>query len=441
MKRLSTLLIVLAQCYCVAAQQQYPHFTQTYSNPYLINPSFITLENSVEINASYRQNWVKVSEAPSSMQFDVQYPIDPKISLGLNVYNDKSILLSQTAALATFGYKIDVAPFHFLGFGLSAGAVFNQLNRNNIPDVDLADPAVANISNNTNFTGQFGINYQYKRWMLGFSLMDLVENSPFLNDELVNSEKFTPFRDKAVYISTRFNVARSIQAQPVFVYRMTNTDTEFFEGNLLFSFKNHVDIGGGYRSDFGPQVLLRVRISKVRIGYAYQLPASGTNSSFGGTNEFQGKILFKDFFEPTAEKKTTTPNTNTPIVTTTEVPKENPIIPKDTAREEDKQPAPVVTPPVEEPKPSVQEPAVAEEPAAPAVMYKVVIGVFSSQEHAEGFLKKVQTMGYNAILLKPEGSRYYYIHLPDYESPERRYETILEIREKTGFADAWYKQF
>jgi type IX secretion system PorP/SprF family membrane protein len=465
MKRLLPLSILFFCCVNLKAQQQFPHFTQTFSNPYLINPSLITLENSAEANVSYRQQWAKVPEAPSSLQFDVQYQLDPKISIAANFYNDRSILLSQNSALGTFAYKVFLAPSHSLGFGLSAGVVFNRLNLRNVPDVDLSDPVLTGSGDNTNFTGQFGANYQFKRWIIGFSLMDLIENTPFTTEGITETTKnFSPLRDQAVFMSTILKVSPSFSVQPMALYRSTNTDTQFLEGNLLINYKGIVDIGGGYRTDFGPHLLLRVKISKIRVGYAYQLQTSDANSAFGATNEFQAKFLFKDISQVSNQKKTSTPSpkddhsehkkdtvttARQPHITDTLTRKEHiPVSEKEATdnlsplpgkneisapqEPEQRQPAP---------QESNQEPH--EQTVEPGNNFYLVVGAFFSEQRANKFLNNVQALGYAAEAVK-EG-RLMYIRLLEYTTPDPRSEearkVVNDFRSDTEFKDAWFKRF
>ena len=168
------LFVLSSSLYSMA--QQLPLFTQYVFDPYLINPSMVAYKNKPEINLLYRRQWTEIQDGPKTLQFDAQLPLNKKMAIGVNLYNDKTILLSATSVLVTFGYKIQLATDHSLGFGLSGGIYSNHFRLEDIALIDASDPALLNnTSNNLAANGQFGANYRYKNFSVGFAFINRSE--------------------------------------------------------------------------------------------------------------------------------------------------------------------------------------------------------------------------------------------------------------------------
>lgn len=446
MKTLLTLIILLTAVLNAVSQQHYPIFTQNYSNPFLVNPSLINLERRAEINTTYRQQWVGITNSPTTLQFDIQYPINPKVSLGLNFYNDKTILLSSTGALATFGYKVRLSSYHIVGFGLSGGFISNQIDLDNVPDIDLIDPVLLGSSNNFGFDGQFGMHYRYKRFILGFSLLKLTDNRPF-SDEVFEREKFSPFEDKAAMVSYHLNLTEDISLQPFLLYRTTFTGYEYMEGSLLFDYKNIITIGGGYRTDFGPNAVIRLRFKNLSAGYAYDFPNTKFGGSTGGTHEAQLKFRFGQPTSPIelAVKPDST-ITKSEHVVAQEV-KTAPQQTQETSVEEEKKPVEntVVQTPTEQPVvkkevPEVRSSEIKEEDLAGAD-YHLVVGVFAKRSFAERYVQQLKRENVEAVVKTKSDTQFFYVIVPHYTTRAITLEKVLDIRNNTQFKDAWFERF
>lgn len=455
MKKFLSNLILIALASVPALAQQFPIYTQYTSNPYVINPGFIAHTGRPEINLSYRQQWTGFEDGPKTIQGDVQFPINKKISLGLNVINDRTVLLSQFNGYLTFGYRIPLTSKQQLSFGLSAGVVSNQLDLDEVPGVDLNDPVVKNAVNNIDFDGQFGVGYSFGKFSLGFSLLKLVKGTPFYNGESFEDYEFDVFKDKAAFISYRFDITPRLSFQPYALYRSTFTGFEYYEGTGLFNISNVVTIGGGYRTDFGPIAVLRFRISKARMGYSYDFPSTKYRSSTQGTNEVQLKWLFGD--EPplaAKETKTAPPEKTEPMLTEQKNEQEveavaqvEPEKPKQEVTEvkqpEVQQEQVAVTPAQEQEEQTISEPVKEEapvtKPASPTVAkWYLIVGTFEKKSNAERLAKSYQQQGVHATIKLH--NNYYYVHIPEFATNEITVEKVMEIRNSTPHKDAWFKQ-
>ncbi len=169
-------------------------------------------------------------------------------------------------------------------------------------------------------------------------MVNLFDRKP-LSTESFQTPKFGQLKNQIVFASYRFPVIPgTLHLQPNVAYRLSDNDLNYFEGSLIASIKNVVDVGGGYRQDFGPTAMVRVSVGPIQAGFAYDFPSNTGLVSPGGTKEIQLKWRFgkAEVEEPRAPKKSRRPE----------------VVAVDTTRAQ---------PPVEDIKPKQEEKPVVEE--------------------------------------------------------------------------------
>ena len=278
--------------------QQIPLYTQYLFDPYLINPSRIATENRAEVNLLYNRQWTGIQDSPETMQADVQYPVNDRIALGLNIYEDRTVIMSNTSAMGTFGYKVPLGDDQLLGFGLSGGFTSRRLRFDELSEKDLNDPALYSLGhNNIRFNSQFGVHYTNKKLTVGFALLQLVDNDSY-SLERPNTKSFNALRHVTVHSSYEFPLSDGVTAQPsvayMFSYDKMNPEANqnYLETSLIFSFKDALQVGGGYRQYLGPLMMARFRVRDFEVGYAYGFPSTYARVSVGSTSEIQLKWFF-----------------------------------------------------------------------------------------------------------------------------------------------------
>lgn len=440
-----------------ARAQQFPLYTQYFANPYLINPSLVGSAQRPEVNVLYRQQWSGIKDGPRTLQFDVQYPIDKRIAVGVNVYDDRTVLLSNTSVMLTFGYRVPLATEHTLAFGLSAGTIANRIRMEEIPDIDSYDPALMNSSNNNMaLDGQFGVSYIFKNLVIGYSMNNLIKRQTFTEDKF-QQVTFNNMKNNIAFATYRFSVSTNVVFQPNFAYHFTDDNINFFDAAGLFYYKDVIGLGGGYRQNFGPSAILRLTWRDLNIGYAYDFPSTRVGVSTGGTNEVQLKWRFGKLVD------TSTPKTKQPQQkpVTSVIPEKTPQTENrdstDNAVGERTERTPNnstpqnpsgVTPPTNNPttiqtgQPTSQP---EEEPKQNLFTgegeWHLVVGTFEKKSNADKLLKKLKDEGFNAEIRYDNDLKYYYIHLPDYTTQDITLDKVMQLRKDPNFKEAWFKRW
>ncbi|MBL0744247.1 PorP/SprF family type IX secretion system membrane protein [Chryseolinea lacunae] len=436
-------VLLLASLALPCAGQQYPFYTQWIFNPYTINPSMVAAGRRTEANITYRQQWTQIQDGPRTLQFDIQHPLDSRMAIGLNVYDDRTVLVSATSAMLTFGYKVPLATDHSLGFGISAGVFSNRIRLNDITNpIDLQDPALlSTTSNNFSFDGQFGVNYTFKSFVLGFSMLKLVDHKT-LSQESFQKVSLSPLKNKNLFATYRFTLVPDTWAlQPSISYRFNDDDVNFYEASAFVSYKGVLDVGGGYRQYFGPSAMLRVHVKDIAIGYAYDFPSPNMQVSTGGSNEVQVKWRFGRSINTPSKKpsKESAPartdedvaKAATKTVDPEKTDSTGAVSPTDNAVAKTENAA-------AEPKRSSWEDHMEVDDKLPGQYYYLIVGTFKKQSNANKLVRYLADDGVTAEVKKVDD--YYYVHISKYKTKIITLDRVMEIRHETQFADAWYKR-
>ncbi len=440
---------ILSKCIilCVARitfGQDAAVFSQFTLNPYQFNPSYAAQKGYTEANIFYRKQWLGIENAPEVGAFNIQTPVGRNVSLGLNLYSNKTILLNTTAALATFAYRVRLGYYHHLNFGISGGAAMNNFDLNAVASAN--DPALANaLQKSTYVTSQFGVNYQYKNLNLGFALPNVLDSKPASLKEF-QDVKFSPFNNKFGSASYNFNL-REIQLSPTIIYRALDTEQDQWEGMLMATYKSFLWLGASYRDGYGVTGFIGIKLKGLyRVGYAYEHPTSNIAKASNGSHEiyFGARLGKRDREEQFVLDKKKSDSLTQVALANKELEKQKQQITehkKPTAQQEADT---VVTAPVgaQEPAPlkveEKQEIFIEKKPSEeiPADYY-VVLGAYRNQQNA---LKQIRDLREHSMLpqiLYVLEKNYYYVYTFKSMSREDALAELIKERERNRFPDVW----
>ena len=160
-----------------ASAQQQPYYTQYIMNNFILNPALAGIENYWDCKVSYRNQWVGLNGAPTTLyltintplgktaydyetpttvpdlqaknlgakQFLMEYTAPPAHSgIGFTILNDKTGPLSRIAAYGSYAYHVPVGLKTSLSFGLSLGVQEVNVDVNSVDfgQANPVDPAV-----------------------------------------------------------------------------------------------------------------------------------------------------------------------------------------------------------------------------------------------------------------------------------------------------------
>ena len=470
MKRiLSTYILAVFLCITAAtAQTSGPFYRQFFFNPYLFNPAYVAINNDMELNVSYRQQWTNFKDAPVTAGVNLQFPANDRVALGFSVRSDKQVLLRNTNFMATFGYVVPIADNQSLRFGLSGGVGLNKLDLT-AEELNTNDPAIINASTNNFYVdGNFGIVYTNAGLRLGFALTDMFKSNTF-NGESFNKFEVSNLRNRLFSASYRFDVGSTgnVALEPYILYRQTEDGLQdSWEAASLVYFKEKIWTGLSYNQNNGVALFLGMNIKeKFKFSYSYDFPpmGSGFKSSSShelhlgiklGNKKYKSKLISKTSKKAAPQLANTGPEVsmmNHPTklsggtLGSEKVDPNQELEAKEIAqsievkKEEHAKENPKTTANAEAKKAPAKKPALKLRESFTMVRghHYVVVGVFKVLSHSMKFTKEMMAKGYKVSAGLNPKNNYYYIYIDSSLNIDEAKKVRNEYRRKNLFKEAW----
>ncbi len=319
---------------CAAAQQQ-PYYTQYIMNNFILNPALAGIENYWDCKVSYRNQWVGLNGAPTTLyltintplgktaydyetpvtvpdlqaknlggkQFGMEFTAPPAHSgIGFTILNDKTGPLSRIAAYGSYAYHVPVGHKTSLSFGLSlgvqevnvdAGAVdFGQANP--------VDPAVAasGYLNKLEPDVNAGLWLSNKSFFVGLSAQQIVP-VPINSNNATTAGGVELLTGKLIphsFLTAGYKILISddVSLLPSVMFRYVQPLPLGFDVNAKIQYQDLLWLGFSYRYQEGFAGMLGINISStINFGYAYDYTTTQLNTVSSGTHEIVLGFLWR----------------------------------------------------------------------------------------------------------------------------------------------------
>ena len=282
------ILVVLGRPSSISLAQLVPVYSQYLLNQSVINPGYIGIDNCLNINALYRQQWASYDGAPSTRTLSAHSPFrDRALAAGINVVNDVIGVTSNTLIEAQFAYRLKLSEEAKLSFGLGAGLLINKNNFSALRVNDTDDEVFINNQNATLPIFSFGVYYENKSFFGGFSTLNLTRNL---------SSRHTLVYQQPYYLTLGYNfqVNEFIKLSPSFLLKKVNNNPINADLNFMTEFYSRFKVGVSYRSKEAIYGILQFGISEqLQIGYSYDHSLSSIRKYQKGSHEVSVRYLFK----------------------------------------------------------------------------------------------------------------------------------------------------
>ena len=286
-----------------ASGQNYAVYNSYHVNQYLYNPAEVATEYAY-IFVNHRQQWLGFEGAPTITTVNFNTLVNETHSgVGIKASSFKRGPLTTTDFLLSYAYGIPFKRQTALYFGMSAGAISNNID---ITGMDLSDPAVANyMDNNIQPAGNVGMVLKTgSGFNLGVVLPQLFD--PGFNSAQNFDIAFTPLDN--IIISSYFRkkiegklVSRSKKGVKAKVktseryapfelhalYKYAKYGTSQYEVMGKLNLSENFWLGAAYRQAYGLTGSLGFSFNKFLMSYSYE-PGSQPQQGFStGTHEIQ----------------------------------------------------------------------------------------------------------------------------------------------------------
>jgi len=232
-----TALLSLATLQCSA--QLNPFQNMYYINRYQLNPAFAGLENGLNLNIGYRQQWSSFPGTPKTGAFTADYQAGNRVGIGLNVSDDQSGLIRTTRAVASYAYHLPLSEQgEHLSFGLSLGVNDGRVDYNKV-NGDVSDAEIVQYNNLKPYIdGDVGVAYTGSNLMVSTAMPNLKSTLFNASDRRFDADMLL-FVAAASYKINMKNEYSDLTLEPLAAYRIVKGNTDIFDAGLKFDMNNY----------------------------------------------------------------------------------------------------------------------------------------------------------------------------------------------------------
>ena len=278
--------------------QQNPQFSQYLQNPFVINPAMTGVEDYIDLNASYRNQWTGFEGAPKTTTFSFNsslYLLKAKLQkrggeshqgVGAFVYSDNIGPIKQSGFYGSYAYHLKMSDDWFLSMGTFIGATQFRYDDSEAILFQNPNDALVQGFSSFNFDMSLGL-YLYSDYLFGGISANQIFNNqmPFNEDDGILTEgKFQ--RNYNFLIGSRINLNSNIEFVPsVLVKTVLNAPIQWDLGSK-FVYNNNLWGGLAYRNQDAMVGFLGLRfLQNFMLSYSYDWSMTKFSNQQSGTHE------------------------------------------------------------------------------------------------------------------------------------------------------------
>jgi len=301
--------------------QQVPIFSLYHENGFVLNPAITGAEGLGIAAVSYRKQWTKVEESPSTVAGGYRMPFYSKgdqfqkagnfIGAGAYVMNDKTGPTSYLSGNLSFAYHISFAkinPFSWAAFlrkshlSIGLNASINQYRLNStelVPETPNDRLVIAADDSKILPNAGVGFYYYYDKFYLGVSAPQVIplkvkyveydgaSTIHKINHIFLVAGGKIPLGERVAQTrAPRRGYTYKFYLEPMVWFKKVQGAPYQYDAYMRFRYKDMVWAGVGYRSSKTIVIDAGVLIKKqVKLGYAYDMGVSDISSYLGGSHE------------------------------------------------------------------------------------------------------------------------------------------------------------
>jgi type IX secretion system PorP/SprF family membrane protein len=240
--------VILALAFTICKAQINPYQAIYYQNRYLANPAMAGLNEGLNINLAYQQQWSSFAGSPKAQSLTTEFHATDKVGLGLNINDDQSGFFRQTCIKGTYAYHLPLGEQNQkLNFGVSLGINDSRINYNAV-NGDLADIELLKYNQRGPLVdGDLGLSYTSNNLFIGGVLSNL-------NTNLFNRAVQREDVDRTVFITiVSYKISDGtgfFSLEPLAAYREIKGSGNIFDLGANFRMNNyHLDLQAIYHSN------------------------------------------------------------------------------------------------------------------------------------------------------------------------------------------------
>ena len=286
--------------------QQVNIFNNNIINPYSLNPAKAGSDGN-KIFLQQRNQWIGVQGAPEYSLLTTEWRLGKsKSAVGLTVSHDKTNVLKNNSAYATYASHFDLNSTQKLSLGMSFGARNNSILFDEVYVQESDDPVLFDYNqSSTNFDANFGLAYQFKALEIQFVALQLLgSKSVFSNSYEQKNLEYEFARHFVASAGYKFDVKENFAITPILQARGVQGFNIQPEGIVKVDYKDLVWAAAHYNHNRSYAFTVGVAVSDMFvIGYSAEFASNDFVNYNGGTHEIVFGIKLGKPFQPDINKR------------------------------------------------------------------------------------------------------------------------------------------
>lgn len=319
----------------VGYSQQLPQYSQYMHNLYVVNPASAGMNDYLDINLSFRQQWTGIDDAPKTYYLSATSPLgksaDQPLQRSLSIPISRPDLIQRTSitsskrklkhalggiamvdeygafqrTIVNLGYALHIplGKTYYASIGASlgwAGMKFDnsgiELEGGNNLDNTYTD-FISKGDRSNMFDLNFGVMIYNKDLFLGYGLYQVLQNRVKLGNEdpPLNLSEAKLADHHYIMAGYRIGLGEKIGLTPSAMVKNQGPAPISFDVNLKVDYQRKYWLGVSYRNEDAIAAMLGITIADlIRVGYSYDYTLSELKTFSNGSHEIVlGLMLFK----------------------------------------------------------------------------------------------------------------------------------------------------
>jgi type IX secretion system PorP/SprF family membrane protein len=316
MMRVGLVLIALFLFFKGMKGQQIGLYNHYFYNSSLFNPAFTGNKEHTNLMLISRAQWTGFKGSPrlNLLSVDGSF-MDKKMGLGAILYSDTKGMNKTIGGKLAYSYKLQINEGSRLNFGVSLQFISHSIDFSQAVVQDLSEPMLLNgDQRRTNFDGNIGIAYFWKRLEIASSLNQVVKNKYKFFDEDTKPISYQPAFHYFNSIKYTFELNKEKQyliAPQVLVQDVAGSpfnielNTNFYVGNKFW-------VGAAYKNNYALSANIGATFfNQLSFGYSYDLIVGEISQYSGISHELMLNYQFVKGEKK--EKKVKEPKEDKPV--------------------------------------------------------------------------------------------------------------------------------
>jgi type IX secretion system PorP/SprF family membrane protein len=314
--RIGLVLVVLFLFLGEMKGQQIGLYSHYFYNSSLYNPAFTGNKEHTNLMLISRSQWTGFKGSPrlNLVSVDGSF-MDKKMGLGAILYSDTKGMNKTIGGKLAYSYKLKLNEDSRLNFGVSVQFVSHRIDLSQAVVQDVSEPLLfTSEKSKTNFDGNLGIVYFWKRLEIASSLNQVVKNKYSFFDENTKPVSYQPSFHYFNSIKYTFqpNPEKQYLIVPQLLIQNVSGSPFSFELNTNFYVGNKFWIGAAYKNNYAVSANVGATFfNQLSFGYSYDVIVSEIGQYSGISHELM--LNYQFIKGEKKEKKEKEPKEDKPI--------------------------------------------------------------------------------------------------------------------------------